>query len=88
MSADRSILMLAFALMGFAYLQNPLRDTLKAANEEITIPPGKENLPAEQVFQNIQILKGKRFSVGRSWPQTESVGLVYATLRRKQHGHS
>jgi hypothetical protein len=33
--------------------------TAKPITEEIQIPPGKENLPAEQVFHNIEILKGK-----------------------------
>jgi hypothetical protein len=30
-----------------------------AADEKVVIPPGKENLPAEEVFKNIQILKGQ-----------------------------
>ena len=30
-----------------------------AADEKVVIPPGKENLPAEEVFHNIEILKGK-----------------------------
>jgi hypothetical protein len=30
-----------------------------AADEKVVIPPGKENLPAEEVFKNIEILKGK-----------------------------
>ena len=30
-----------------------------AGDEKVVIPPGKENLPAEEVFQNIEILKGK-----------------------------
>lgn len=30
-----------------------------AADEKVIIPPGKENLPAEEVFHNIEILKGK-----------------------------
>jgi photosynthetic reaction center cytochrome c subunit len=59
MTASRAISMLAFAMMGFVYGQNPLPEKPKAASEEIPIPVGKENLPAEQVFQNIQILKGK-----------------------------
>src|SRR5215472_7163023 len=59
MTASRAILVLAFAMMGLGYAQNTPRDRPKSASEEITIPAGKENLPAEQVFQNIQILKGK-----------------------------
>jgi hypothetical protein len=31
----------------------------KPIGEEIQIPPGKENLPAEQVFHSVEILKGK-----------------------------
>jgi hypothetical protein len=30
-----------------------------AADEKVVIPPGKENLPAEEVFKNVEILKGK-----------------------------
>ena len=30
-----------------------------AGDEKVIIPPGKENLPAEEVFHNIEILKGK-----------------------------
>jgi len=30
-----------------------------SADEKVVIPPGKENLPAEEVFKNIEILKGK-----------------------------
>lgn len=30
-----------------------------ATDEKVVIPPGKENLPAEEVFHNIEILKGK-----------------------------
>jgi hypothetical protein len=30
-----------------------------ATDEKVVIPPGKENLPAEEVFKNIEILKGK-----------------------------
>jgi len=59
MTASRTTSMLAFAMMAFVYGQNPLREKPKAASEEIRIPIAKENLPAEQVFQNIQILKGK-----------------------------
>src|SRR5215472_11970575 len=59
MTASRAILVLAFAMMGLGYAQITSRDRPKTASEEIQIPAGKENLPAEQVFQNIQILKGK-----------------------------
>jgi hypothetical protein len=30
-----------------------------SADEKVVIPAGKENLPAEEVFKNIEILKGK-----------------------------
>jgi hypothetical protein len=53
------MLLLAFALMGSIYAQNASRDKPKASSDEIQIPAGKESLPAEEVFQNIQILKGK-----------------------------
>jgi hypothetical protein len=59
MTANRAILVLAFAVMGFIFAQSTSSDKPKAASEEIQIPAGKENLPAEQVFQNIQILKGR-----------------------------
>src|SRR5215472_6075905 len=59
MIASRSISMLAFTLMGLVYAQNTSRNRPYAAREEIQIPAGKENLPAEEVFQNIQILKGR-----------------------------
>jgi len=59
MIASRSISMLAFTLTGLVYAQNTSREGTYAASEEIQIPAGKENLPAEQVFRNIQILKGK-----------------------------
>src|SRR5215469_3626933 len=59
MTASRAILLLPFAMMGFVCGQNSSLQKPKAASEEILIPPGKENLPAELVFQNIQILKGK-----------------------------
>jgi photosynthetic reaction center cytochrome c subunit len=59
MTAGRAILLLPFVLMGLAYAQNSSRDNPKVTGEEILIPAAKENLPAEQVFQNIQILKGE-----------------------------
>jgi photosynthetic reaction center cytochrome c subunit len=59
MTASHAISVLAFAMAGFVCGQNSSLQKPKAASEEILIPPGKENLPAEQVFQNIQILKGK-----------------------------
>jgi hypothetical protein len=59
MTADRAILVVAFAVLSLAYAQDTQRDSRKASNDEIHIPPGKESLPAEQVFHNIQILKGK-----------------------------
>jgi len=59
MTAGRVILLVAFAMMGLVYAQSTSPDMPKATGDEIHIPPGKENLPAEQVFQNIQILKGR-----------------------------
>jgi len=59
MIASRANLLHALAMMGLAFAQSTTRDKPRANTEEIQIPPGKENLPAEQVFQNIQILKGR-----------------------------
>ncbi len=59
MTASHTILLLSFALIGLVCAQNTSQEKPKTAGEEIQIPAGKENLPAEQVFQNIQILKGK-----------------------------
>jgi Photosynthetic reaction centre cytochrome C subunit len=63
MTASSAILPLVLAMTGSVYAQNNSSDRPKGASEEIHIPAGKENLPAEQVFQNIQILKGKPASV-------------------------
>jgi hypothetical protein len=43
--------------------ENPAKQATSAnqgaADEKVVIPPGKENLPAEDVFKNVEILKGK-----------------------------
>jgi hypothetical protein len=59
MTACRAILMLAFAVLSVADAQDTQLDSPKTTNQEIHIPAGKESLPAEQVFHNIQILRGK-----------------------------
>ncbi len=53
--------MIACALLAvaLAIARSAQQDRKKAADEQIQIPAGKENLPAEQVFKNIEILKGK-----------------------------
>src|SRR5262245_49169009 len=59
MTASRQILLLSFVLIVLVGAQNTSQEKPKTASEEIQVPAGKENLPAEEVFQNIQILKGK-----------------------------
>lgn len=59
MSTIRAVLLIACALLAVALARSTQQDREKPASEQIQIPAGKENLPAEQVFKNIEILKGK-----------------------------
>jgi hypothetical protein len=58
MTIKQLTLLFVVGLMTVALAQESRRTTTPTT-EQIQIPPGKENLPAEQVFRNIQILKGK-----------------------------
>jgi hypothetical protein len=51
--------MFSFAVLGVLRSQDSLQREPRATGEEILIPQGNESLPAEQVFHNIEILKGK-----------------------------
>jgi photosynthetic reaction center cytochrome c subunit len=42
-----------------SYVSSTNQEKGRSTDEEIQIPAGKENLPAEEVFKNIEILKGK-----------------------------
>src|SRR5258708_3558160 len=59
MTPRRLVLLFGIGLLAVAIAQDSQHDKAKPISEEIRIPPGKENLPAEQVFHNIEILKGK-----------------------------
>lgn len=62
MTLKRLVLLFVVGLLAVALAQDSQHDKANPISEEIQIPPGKENLPAEQVFHNIEILKGKRAS--------------------------
>ncbi len=59
MSTIRAVLLIACALLAVAFAKSAQQSREKPASQQIQIPAGKENLPAEQVFKNIEILKGK-----------------------------
>jgi photosynthetic reaction center cytochrome c subunit len=59
MTRKRPVLLFVVGLLAVALAQDSQHNKANPINEEIQIPPGKENLPAEQVFHNIEILKGK-----------------------------
>ncbi len=59
MSTIRAVLLVACALLAVALAKSAQQDRGKPGGEQIQIPTGKENLPAEQVFKSIEILKGK-----------------------------
>src|SRR5262245_19493276 len=59
MNRIRATSLLACALMSVASVPNTNQERGRPACEQIQIPAGKENLPAEQVFKYIEILKGK-----------------------------
>lgn len=59
MTPKRLVLLIVVELLGVALAQDSQHAKANPISEEIQIPPGKENLPAEQVFHNIEILKGK-----------------------------
>ncbi len=59
MSTMRAVLLVACALLAVALAKGAQQDREKPASEEIQIPAGKENLPAEQVFKSIEVLKGE-----------------------------
>ncbi len=59
MSTIRALLVIACALLAVVLANSAQQGGGKPAGEQIQIPAGKENLPAEQVFKNIDILKGK-----------------------------
>lgn len=59
MRPSRLVVLFAVGLLAVAPAQDTQLHKDKALGEEIRIPAGKENLPAEQIFQNIQILKGE-----------------------------
>ncbi len=63
MTPKRLVLLFAAGLLPVALAQDSQHDKGQPINEEIHIPPGKENLPAEKVFHNIEILKGKPASL-------------------------
>ena len=50
---------LSCVLLSIAFVCSTGQNSRKTANEEIHIPAGKESLPSEEVFKNIEILKGK-----------------------------
>ena len=59
MTPKRLVLLFVAVLLAVARAQDSQHDKAQTISEEIQIPRGKENLPAEQVFHNIEILKGK-----------------------------
>src|SRR5258708_12136781 len=59
MTPRRLVLLFVIRLLTVAIAQERKHDKAKPIREEIRWQPGKENLPAEQVFHNIEILKGK-----------------------------
>ncbi len=59
MTPNRLVLTFVTGLLAVALVQDSQHGKTQPISEDIQIPPGKENLPAEQVFHNIEILKGK-----------------------------
>lgn len=59
MSAIRIVLPIACALLAAAFANGAQQEREKRAGQQIPIQAGRENLPAEQVFKNIEILKGQ-----------------------------
>jgi len=55
----RALLLIACVLLAVALASSAQQDKQGPAGDQIQIPVGKENLPAEQVFKNIEILKGE-----------------------------
>ncbi len=59
MSTIRAVLLIACALLAVAFAKSAQQSREKPASAQMQIPAGEENLPAELVFKNIEILKGK-----------------------------
>lgn len=59
MNKRRAASVLFLALMGAGWAETIQKSKTDAATEEIHIPAGKGNLPAEEVFRNIQVLRGR-----------------------------
>ncbi len=59
MSKIRATFLIACGLLAVVFAKSAQQDREKPPSAQIQIPAGKENLPAEQVFKNIEILKGK-----------------------------
>ena len=52
--------LIASTLLGSEhYTRQAASGNQSSGDQKVVIPPGKENLPAEEVFKNIEILKGK-----------------------------
>lgn len=59
MTPSITVLLITCALLAVVSVKSAQHEREKPAGKQIQIPPGKENMPAEQVFKNIEILKGK-----------------------------
>jgi len=80
MTPKRLFLLIVVGLLAVALAQNSQDNKANPISEEIRIPPGKENLPADQVFHNIEILKGKPASRRSSQPSNKGCTSVAAAL--------